>query len=323
MQRFDTMTRTIYAPDQPPSFLARWASRLALFFAVVLPIALFMHRLFGLPTPVALNIAAACFAGAALVLLMAAVAGLDIWVTGRQGAARIVVATVLAAALLSVPLSLYVIGRKWPPINDVTTDLSNPPQFVNAYKTRSPGSNPLEYPARFAPMQQASYPDLKTLVVPRTAEETFELVHQALAKQKLTPDYEVPPNDDDGTPGIVEIADRTMILGFTDDVVIRVADDDGRSRVDVRSASRYGISDFGQNAERVRVLLKEIAGRVTASVPNAEASARAQRKKDAKAAAAKQLPNDSPKSGRKPPSKRDPSRSGTRRAPERKASPQE
>jgi hypothetical protein len=177
------------------------------------------------------------------------------------------------------------------------------------------------YPTRFAPMQQASYPDIKTLIVPRTAEETYELVLQALAKQKLKADYEAPPNDDVGSPGIVEIADHTMILGFTDDVVIRIAGDDDASRVDVRSASRYGASDFGQNADRVRLLLKEIAGRVAASVPNADATARAQRKKDEKAAA-KRLQDGSPASGRKP-SKQDPSRSGTRRAPERKASPRE
>ncbi|HPG89308.1 MAG TPA: DUF1499 domain-containing protein [Hyphomicrobium sp.] len=322
MQRFDTMTRTIYAPDQPPSFLARWASRLALFFASVLPIALFLHRLFGLSTPVALNIATACFAGAILVLVMAAIAGLDIWVTGRQGAARIVVATALALGLLAVPLAVYVVGRNWPELNDVTTDFTTPPAFVAADRTRALGSNPLVYPARFSSMQQANYPDIKTLNVARTPEETFELVLQALAKLKLKAEIEAPPNAEEGTPGLIEFPDRTMILGLTDDVVIRVAGNDNGSRVDVRSASRYGSSDFGRNAQRIRELLIAISGRVDASVPNTDAALRARLQKEEMDSAAKRPRAGNPTSNRKK-LKRDPSRSSVRREPARKASPLE
>jgi Protein of unknown function (DUF1499) len=275
-----------------------------------------------LPTPVALNIAAACFSGAALVLVMALVAGLDIWVTGRQGAARIVFATTVAVALLSVPLGLFIASRKWPTLNDVTTDVSSPPALVGAEKLRKPGSNPVTYPAaRFAALQQASYPDIKTLVIPRSSEETFELVLQAIGKLKMRSAYEAPPDEEPGAPGIVEIADKTMIFGFTDDVVIRIIGDEASSRVDVRSASRYGTSDFGHNAERVRAILKEIGGRVEASVPNAEAALRTKRKKEAKLPA-KQPRDDSPASaGRR--SKQDASRSSVRRVPARKASPLE
>jgi hypothetical protein len=40
--------------------------------------------------------------------------------------------------------------------------------------------------------------------------------------------------------------------------VIRVSVQGGGSRVDVRSASRYGLHDFGANAKRVRALLSDI-----------------------------------------------------------------
>lgn len=316
------MTRTIYAPDQPPSFLARWASRLALFFASVLPIALFLHRLFGLSTPVAMNIASACFAGAVLVLIMSAIAGLDIWVTGRQGAARIVVATTLALGLLAIPAALYLVSRHWPEINDVSTDVAAPPAFVAAEKYRGKGSNPLAYPAQFAPIQHTNYPDIKTLNVARTPEETFELVLQALSKLKMHTEVQAAPNTEDGTPGLIELADRTMILGLTDDIIIRVADNGEASRVDIRSASRYGSNDFGRNAERIRLLLKEISGRVDASVPNTDATLRARLKQEEKDASAKQLRDGSQSSKRKK-LRRDPSRSDVRRAPERKASPLE
>ena len=314
------MTRVIYAPNQAPSFLARWGSRLALFAAVLLAVTLFLHRLFTLPTPVALNIAAGCFAAAVLVLAMSAVAGLDIWMTGRQGASRVVVATCVASALLTIPLSLLIASRNWPVLNDVSTDVKEPPEFVEADRLRAPGSNPLKYPAeRFAALQQASYPDLKPLVIPRSAEESFELVLQAIAKLKMRTSYEAPPDEEPGAPGIVEIADRTLIVGFTDDVVIRIAGDETSARVDVRSASRYGRSDFGRNAERVRTILKEIAGRLEASVPNADAAERALRKKSAKAGAKRPQAGGPQSAARR--KRQDPSRSETQRELARKVPP--
>ena len=302
--------------------MARWASRLALFFAAVLPIALFLHRLFGLSTPVALNIAATCFVGAGLVLVMALIAGLDIWMTGRQGAARIIVATLVSCMLLAIPAGLFVVSRNWPDINDITTDMKNPPDMTDAQRARLPGSNSVTYPGeRFAILQQASYPDIKPLTVPRSSEETFELVLQAIGKLKMRSTYEAPPDEEPGAPGVVEVADRTMIFGFTDDVAIRISGDDASSKVDVRSSSRYGRSDFGRNAERVRAILKEIGNRLEASVPNPEAALRSKRKKDANRAL--KPPRDGSPASAPRHLKAEPSRSGARREPGRKASPQE
>ena len=58
--------------------------------------------------------------------------------------------------------------------------------------------------------------------------------------------------------GVIEAVARTPIMGFRDDVVIRVRRDGDGARVDVRSASRYGRHDFGTNAARIRSLLEDI-----------------------------------------------------------------
>ena len=47
-------------------------------------------------------------------------------------------------------------------------------------------------------------------------------------------------------------------MGFRDDVSIRIRAAGEGTRVDVRSASRYGMHDFGTNARRIRALLDEI-----------------------------------------------------------------
>src|SRR2546421_3562389 len=48
------------------------------------------------------------------------------------------------------------------------------------------------------------------------------------------------------------------LMGFRDDIVVRVRADGEGARVDVRSSSRYGSFDFGANAARVRSLVEDI-----------------------------------------------------------------
>ena len=52
--------------------------------------------------------------------------------------------------------------------------------------------------------------------------------------------------------GRIEATDTSLLFGFKDDIVIRVAAQGAGSRVDARSVSRVGRSDFGVNAKRIR-----------------------------------------------------------------------
>jgi hypothetical protein len=247
-----------------------WTSRLAVFAALAAIVTAVLHRTLLLPTPVAITLAVAAIVGALLALVMAVVAGLDIWVTGRHGAARVLCGSVVALGLLAVPTGAWVVSLSWPKINDVSTDVVEPPDFTEAKEERAVEANSVTYPGeRFAEIQRASYPDLKTLVLPRSADDAYELVLQAISKLKYKTTLELPPEIEENAPGFIEFSDRSLILGLVDDVVIRVQGEDQSSRIDVRSASRYGANDFGRNAERVRGILKEIAGRFEASVPEA------------------------------------------------------
>jgi uncharacterized protein (DUF1499 family) len=64
---------------------------------------------------------------------------------------------------------------------------------------------------------------------------------------------------------VIEAVARTPIMGFRDDVVIRVSAVGAGARVDMRSASRYGLHDFGANASRVRSLLEDIDDAVSSA----------------------------------------------------------
>src|SRR5258705_7051801 len=58
--------------------------------------------------------------------------------------------------------------------------------------------------------------------------------------------------------GHIEAIAQTLIMGFREDVAIRVRPDGEDSRVDIRSASRYFDSDLGSNAARVSRLIDDI-----------------------------------------------------------------
>jgi uncharacterized protein (DUF1499 family) len=259
------------APATPgPSFFARWTSRIALFSVGVLLTAMLLHRLLALPTPVAFNLAAVAFAGAALSLVLAVLATIEIWRSGRPGTSRIVFGTVVALALLLWPTVFLPSYERLPAINDVTTDPASPPTFVEAPKLRGPEANSTKYPrAEFAQAQLAAYPDIKPIRIDRSADDAFEIASDAVRRLKYDVVRQEGPDLNEGRPGMIEIVDRTLILGFYDDAVIRVSGDGKQSRIDVRSASRYGRHDLGRNAERVREILKEIVVRMESVVPAA------------------------------------------------------
>jgi uncharacterized protein (DUF1499 family) len=267
-------------PPLGPSFFARWTSRVAVFSAVLLATAIFLHRLFSLPTPTAENLTGVAFLGAGLSLLMSVAATIGIWRTGRPGTARVVFAILVSLGLMLWPLIFLPQYESLPSINDVTTDVTNPPPFVEIAKLRPPGANPVSYAGpSFARKQLAAYPDIKPIEIDRSADEVFELAVEATKRLKMEIVHQEAPDLSSGRPGLIEIADRTLILGLYDDVVIRVVGSEQHARVDVRSASRYGAHDLGRNADRVRHILKEIVVVMESTVP----AARAERPDEAKA----------------------------------------
>jgi uncharacterized protein (DUF1499 family) len=261
-------------PPLGPSVFARWTSRIALFSVGLLLIAMLLHRLVSLPTTIALNLAAVAFAGATVSILFAIAAAVGVWRTGRPGTSRIVFGTVLSLGLLLWPLIFLPSYERLPKLNDVTTDTVNPPAFVTLARLRGPGTNAPTYPRdRFAQAQQEAYPDIKPIQINRSADEAFELAADAIRRLKMEIVSQQPPDLEAGRPGTLEAVDRTLILGFYDDVAIRVVGDEDRARIDVRSASRFGRHDLGRNADRVRQILKEVVVRLESVVPAARAKA--------------------------------------------------
>jgi uncharacterized protein (DUF1499 family) len=168
--------------------------------------------------------------------------------TGRWGGGtHCLLAVVLSLPALIGVLLLGVQGAKAPPINDISTDTDHPPVFRAAKTLRRAGDNSIDYPGKAtADRQRQAYPDIKPIETPLLPTETFA---QSLATaEKLR--WRVIGQDRE--QGLIEAVDKTMLFGFTDDIIIRIAPTGNGSRIDLRSASRAGISDLGVNADRIR-----------------------------------------------------------------------
>ena len=256
--------------DNTPALFSSLTPRVALFSGALILMVILLHRLLGMPTPLALNLFLVAFGLAAGAFLLGMVAIGDVWRRGADGGAWALIGMLIAAGIFVWPLAFVPAYINLPAINDATTDLAQPPRFnaLALERERAGSANPADFPKdRFAELQKAAYPDLRPLYVNRGLDDTYEMALETLKKMRFQIVAETAPGA--RRAGLIEAVDRTLVIGFYDDVIVRVAGEQGRSRIDVRSASRFGAHDLGRNSNRVRRVLSEIQARVDASVTTA------------------------------------------------------
>jgi len=136
-----------------------------------------------------------------------------------------------------------------PLINDITTDVQDPPVFIALAHDPANRGRDMSYDSAFAPQQKAGYPTLGSKIVDRDPEDVFRVTERALS----------------GIPGVdivvvvpdemrIEATITSSIFHFVDDLVVRVRPHDRGAIVDVRSKSRDGKGDLGANAARIEAL---------------------------------------------------------------------
>src|SRR6266851_379521 len=160
-------------------------------------------------------------------------------------------ALAIGAAIAYVPWHYYQMRGSFPSIHDITTDWDDPPQFRAVLPLRQADeANPVAYEgAKISDQQRRAYPDIAPLTLDLAPGEAFA---RALSTAEQL-GWTIVATDLES--GRIEASQRSRWFGFTDDVVIRVAPAESRSRVDIRSVSRTGRGDFGVNAARIRAYL--------------------------------------------------------------------
>lgn len=171
---------------------------------------------------------------------------------GKRAWTLFLVAATLSLLSVIPPAVLWVRVQQLPRIHDISTDTENPPRFVAVLPRRQGARNSTEYSAAVAAQQRLGYPDIAPLVLALSAPQVLgraERVARAMGWEIVAVE-----------PGQfrIEATATTLLFGFKDDIVIRVTPDGSGSRVDLRSLSRVGGSDFGANAGRIRTFIEKL-----------------------------------------------------------------
>ena len=226
--------------------LTTWGLRLAIAAPVLAVLLIGLFRmgvmdfrlpLLGVAVATLLSLVALLLSGAALI------GGL-----GGDGAhmQKAAIALVLSLVVLYAPLNTMRKGGNVPPIHDISTDLDNPPVFETVLGLRAASDNSLDIDAKVQAAQKAHYSALAPLSLDGAPADNFAAARAAAENMG----WDIVASDEG--KGHIEATATTALFGFKDDVVIRLSAANGGTQVDMRSASRVGLSDLGANAARIQ-----------------------------------------------------------------------
>lgn len=242
-----------------------WISLLVLLFGAL------SFRFGWLPFRVSFSAYGLGLVGCALVVVAAGVAVFVTMARGGDTGRWLLLLVVCAIPVAIVVARVGVAGFRAPPIHDITTDTVNPPLYQFAQTRRRAGDNSLVYVGEeVAVLQRQAYPDIQTLQLAAPVAAVYAMVQEIIVERGWTVSGEAAAGETalgaaDATREAnalqVEAVATTPLFGFRDDVVIRVRPRGAGAEVDMRSASRLGVSDLGVNGARVRSVLGELATR--------------------------------------------------------------
>ncbi len=244
---------------------AVWSLRLSTVAVPVLTLAGLGHRYGYFDTNALFGLLIVGFGLAFASLILSISALVAIWNEGYRGFSAALRGGLLALIALA-PACAGAIGVfLYPRITDITTDAIDPPAISGA----------ANYDATTVDLQQVAYPD----IVPRRF--TADTVELADAVLKTMPRVgwtigraEHPSAEDE--PATMTAIRRSLLFAFVDDVTVRITADPLGSRLDIRSRSRVGKHDLGENARQVRAFLTELDAVLIESLGESEPASNGQ-----------------------------------------------
>jgi len=276
--------------DDAVSRLAAWSYRLALFALVVAALAVIVVRSGALEIVPALATFGGALVFAGLAVLLALGSFVVIWRDGLAGFGRAVAGMMLGLILLAYPSYLGYKALHLPALADISTDPDNPPRFEALAAMRPPPSRTV---AAAAELQRTAYPEVVPLQLSVQPRVVYDVSLAVIAKHKW-PVVNARPLAPGRRDAVIETTVQSLIMGFRDDVIIRVTAVGQGTRVDLRSASRFGRHDLGVNAARLRGLMEEIEAAADAAPEPRPEPEKIDKKGAPKRPAAKKQPEKQP-----------------------------
>jgi fatty-acyl-CoA synthase len=177
-------------------------------------------------------------------------------------------ALAIAAVAFAGAAEVRALAAANPPIHDVATDWTDPLMFGAAVvAARGPDANPVEPDPKVQPQPQdpnltgvriaevnaRTCPGAVPVVLTGGVQAAYDKARAAMLREGLKLVTENPAG------GRIEARATSRWLNLKGDVLVRVKPEGAGARVDIRSISRTGIRDLGENCRRVTRLRTAIA----------------------------------------------------------------
>lgn len=281
--------------ERRKSRAAIWCWRLAAVSVPFVILTVFLHRSASISTEQAFWLIAFAIGLLLGSLLFGMRAAVDLWERGYKGG-RATVNGIVLAVLMLIPFGIQLVNAlEHPQLNDVATDVLNPPQLLSPPSELSitPGNESVydEYSARRI---VGSYPQLVarryTAPPERVANAVVDLLQRwnweitgsvNLPRREETAPSGTANTESEGTalagdeselddlqignepdapfPDImVQARAQSMIMRLPSHLVIRLIASGNSTLVDMRSLSTWGRHDFGSNADNIIAFLKAL-----------------------------------------------------------------
>lgn len=280
--------------EEQRSKAAIWCLRLAVFLVPFFVLVILLYRFAKIDTIQMFILISFGFLIALLSLIFAFKAISELWSKGYRGGSQVIKGMIITILVL-MPFGYQAfLAMQYPLANDVSTDMRNPPEYINAAELRASNSDKgmnqiIEYDDEYAKAIIIAYPRLQSRRYPAGPERVLEAVRvitdsnewlltgsQGIPELKSNSETEettelADNNTEDAnqdsqlednveTPDdiFIEVLERTFIFGFENDMVIRIVSEDRNTLVDARSSARWGRHDFGYNAKLIEGFLQQL-----------------------------------------------------------------
>ena len=191
---------------------------------------------------------------ATLAVVAALVAFARLWVTGDRGWWRATIALIFGLICLAPAGYFAYLYAQHPSAADVTTDFANPPSLVSFVESRFIG------PAERAEVE-ADFPNARSRSYPLTAPQMFDTISSLIDDRGWDVRSTRKPQSELDSGQINAVV--TTLLGFQQEVAIRIAGSSDGTTIAMRSASLSAFPDFGENGQRIEAFLLDLDNQVT------------------------------------------------------------
>jgi hypothetical protein len=233
---------------------AIWSRRIASFALPLAIVPIFMHRAGMIPSETFHILEYAAIVSALVGLVMAIVAFVRLWISGDRGWVRATMGVIFSlVVLLPAAYALYAYWH-YPRTTDVYTDLADPPLLVSDVP-------PVRMTGDLARSIVAAFPNVASRTYPLGPEQVFEVALSLATARGWEIEARQAPQGPLGSGQLNAIV--LTLLGWRDEVSIRVVGIPEGSTVAMRSSSLVGIHDLGENGRRIEEFLLALDTEVT------------------------------------------------------------